>query len=203
MNRLKIIPTINLKKYKEKVTFNLIKEFNKIEYKNFKKDIFYFNTGSVSSSAKIEGEIASSEDLIQYLKYKKKFNPAYINASNDLYNAYLFAQNNSLNKKNILKAHKLLSKHLVNKTLQGKIRNHDELIINEKGNIIYTAAEKSIVEKEFNKLMNDLNILLIRKLTYKEVYYYAFMFNLVLLKDRKSTRLNSSHTDISRMPSSA
>ena len=28
-------------------------------------------------------------------------------------------------------------------------------------------------------------------------------FNLAILKDRKSTRLNSSHSDSSRMPSSA
>ena len=31
----------------------------------------------------------------------------------------------------------------------------------------------------------------------------AYLLNIVLAADRKSTRLNSSHTDISRMPSSA
>ena len=38
----------------------------------------------------------------------------------------------------------------------------------------------------------------------KEVYYFSIEFLLGrLLKDRKSTRLNSSHSAVSRMPSSA
>jgi len=49
----------------------------------------------------IEGEVASSQDLIQYLKFKKKYNPTYINPTHDLYEAYVFAQDYKLPKKAI------------------------------------------------------------------------------------------------------
>ena len=182
MKRLQIIKSKYLKEYKSKIDFNLKSKFEKIEYKNFKKDIFYYNTNSVSSSAKIEGEIASSQDLIQYLKHKKKFSPKYIEATNDLFNAYVFAQENKLSKTNLLKAHKLLSKNIIIKLAQGKIRNHDELIYNEDGKIIYTATIKDQVKTEFNKLMHDLDVLLKRDLTIKEVFYYAFMLSLYFVK---------------------
>jgi Fic family protein len=180
--RLQIIPAKYLKNFKDKITFNLKHEFDKIEYQNFKRDIFYYNANSVASSAKIEGEIASSQDLIQYLKHKKKFSPNYINATNDLFNAYVFAQNNKLNKKSLSKSHKLLSENLLIKSAQGKIRQHDELILNDDGNIQYTATRKEDVESEFNKLIHDLNILLERDLGTKEIFYYAFMLSLVLVK---------------------
>lgn len=182
MERLKIIPSKYLQDFKSKISFNIKKQFNKIEYKDFKKDVFYYNTNSVVSSAKIEGEIASSQDLIQYLKHKKKFSPNYINATNDLFNSYIFAQKNNLSERNLLKAHKILSKNLVLKSAQGKIRTHDELILNDNGNILYTATPKETVKFEFSKFINDLNILLKRKLSTKEVFYYAFMLNLVLVK---------------------
>jgi len=182
MARLKIISTQYLDKFKSKIDFNLKAQFEKIEYKDFKRDIFYYNTNSVASSAKIEGEIASSQDLIQYLQHKKKFKPSYINATNDLFQAYVFAQDNNLSKANFLKAHKVLSKSLIVSSAQGKVRNHDELIYNEDGLIIYTAAAKQEVNEEFNKLMHDLNVLLKRELSTKEVFYYAFMLSLVFVK---------------------
>ena len=44
--------------------------------------------------------------------------------------------------------------------------------------------------------MNDLKV-------EEKKFENILLKNKVLLEDRKSTRLNSSHTDISRMPSSA
>ena len=38
---------------------------------------------------------------------------------------------------------------------------------------------------------------------YNAVAGFIAMFSMISSSDRKSTRLNSSHTDISRMPSSA
>lgn len=182
MDKLKIIPAKFLPDFKNKINFNLKLAFNKIEYKDFNKEIFYYNTNSVASSAKIEGEIASSEDLIQYLQQKKRFSSKYISATNDLFNAYVFAQNNKLSKKNLLHAHKLLSKSLVVKDAQGKIRKYDEIIFAENGNIIYTAAAKEDVNKEFEKFIFDLKLLLQRDLSVKEVFYYGFMLSLVFVK---------------------
>jgi len=182
MLKLQIVPVEYLSNFKTKINFDLKLAFDKIEYKDFKTDIFYYNTNSVASSAKIEGEIASSQDLIQYIKHQKKFNSAYINSTNDLYNAYIFAQKSKLTEDNLLEAHKILSKNLLEESAQGKIRTHDELIYNEDGNILYTATQKEEVNNEFDKLINDLNTLLNTDLEIKEVFYFAFMLSLVFVK---------------------
>lgn len=182
MTRLKIIPNDYLKEYKAKLNFDLKHQFNTITYTNFKKDVFYYNTNSVSSSAKIEGEMASSQDLIQYLKHQKKFSKMYINATNDLFNAYVFAQDKTLTKKNLLEAHCILSKSILQKRAQGKIRTHDEIIYNEDHKIIYTATEKQQVQTEFDKLTDDIKLLLKKDLATKEVFYYGFMISLVFVK---------------------
>lgn len=179
--KLLIVNTQNLDDFKKAIDFDVKKSFDKIIYTNFKTDVFYYNTNSVASSAKIEGEIASSEDLIKYLKHQTQFAPKYINPTNDLYNAYVFAQEHKLNKTNILKAHQLLSKNLLKTNRRGVIRTFDEVIYaNDK--IVYTAASKQIVQLEFNKLIKDLNTLLLAKLTIEEVFYYAFQTSLVFVK---------------------
>ena len=61
--------------------------------------------------------------------------------------------------------------------------------------------EANNIELEFEnllKLKNNQNIL--RK---KYNHHSGFFDDPIIIEDRKSTRLNSSHTDISRMPSSA
>ena len=49
--------------------------------------------------------------------------------------------------------------------------------------------------------------LLLKKLpddcTIEDIQYHLYVIEKIQRGDRKSTRLNSSHTDISRMPSSA
>ena len=182
MKSLKIVPNVYLKEYIAKIDFDLKEQFERLAFQDFEKDVFYYNTNSVASSAKIEGELASSQDLIQYLKHQKKFSKNYIAATNDLFNAYIYAQKNELNTTNLLKAHQLVSKNLVLPTAQGTIRKHDEIIYNEMGNIIYTATTKEQVQTEFDRLMEDIRILLKLELTIHEVFYYAFMIGLVFVK---------------------
>ena len=60
----------------------------------------------------------------------------------------------------------------------------------------------------FNKMMRDPKLYLENfcRIKTKDRRFIPFKLNEAqkdLFKDRKSTRLNSSHTDISRMPSSA
>ena len=48
-----------------------------------------------------------------------------------------------------------------------------------------------------NRMHNGINILEMRDSETRDIFYIAFV------EDRKSTRLNSSHLKLSRMPSSA
>ena len=47
------------------------------------------------------------------------------------------------------------------------------------------------------------DLLLMKKMNKKVIFVMYFFVIAISFLDRKSTRLNSSHTDISRMPSSA
>ena len=75
--------------------------------------------------------------------------------------------------------------------------SEEELMELVSGHNALTEEEREIVEEVFNtseKLVNEVMV------PRTEV---DFMDGSLTVKDRKSTRLNSSHTDISRMPSSA
>ena len=73
---------------------------------------------------------------------------------------------------------------------------------------------KSITKEDFftrvGELSNDFEIIGPMELPLKGIFYQSILNTEDLylgdgfaIEDRKSTRLNSSHTDISRMPSSA
>ena len=54
-----------------------------------------------------------------------------------------------------------------------------------------------------NVAFTSLNLVTLNAATVSSAGYFGNGFGISNIKDRKSTRLNSSHTDISRMPSSA
>ena len=70
-------------------------------------------------------------------------------------------------------------------------------LIYQKKQVFAQERDRAIAE-EVRKLQDTKFI--------REVYYPNWLANVVMVKkakDRKSTRLNSSHSEISRMPSSA
>jgi Fic family protein len=142
---------------------------------------FYTSVASVFSS-KIEGEAI---ELDSYIKHKRdgiSFQPDYTKKIDDLYSAYLFAQKNRLTENAVKKAHKLLSKHIVATTWQGKYRNQNMYVATDDGRIEYVAALPTLVEGEMQKLFQDINCLLNISLSIEEVFYYASMIHLVFVK---------------------
>jgi Fic family protein len=146
-------------------------------------DYFSFYTSvSVVYSSKIEGE---DIDLDSYMKHKSnrvKYLPNYTKKIDDLFNAYFFAKETDLNFPNFLKAHKLLSKNLLTAFSRGRIRTNPEIIINSEGSIEYVAAEPNIVKAETQKLFDDIDVLLSKKLNTQEILYFASYIHLVFLK---------------------
>lgn len=142
---------------------------------------FYTSVASVFSS-KIEGELI---ELDSYIKHKRdgiSFQPVYTKKIDDLYNAYLFAQKNKLTENAVKKVHKLLSKHIVATTWQGKYRNQNMYVTTDDGRIEYVAALPTLVESEMQKLFQDINWLLNISLSVEEIFYYASMIHLVFVK---------------------
>lgn len=181
--RLQIIPTNLLETYLKQVPKTLQTSFNALEDAEISTDTFSFYV-SVSSvySSKIEGETIELDSYIKYKKFGIEFLPDYTKKIDDLYNAYIFAKNNELNKENISEAHKLLSKHIVATNWQGKFRNQNMYVATPDGRIEYVAALPNEVETEMEKFHNDIEILLKKNLSIDEVFYFASLIHLVFVK---------------------
>lgn len=183
MISLQIIPTTLQEPYNSKVSDSLQDEFDKLQDAEISTESFSFYT-SVSSvfSSKIEGEEIELDSYIKHKKFGIEFLPDYTKKIDDLYGAYTFAKSNVLNKKNIEKAHKLLSKHIVAKHQQGKIRIHNMYVATPDGKIEYVAALPSEVKSEMQKFYDDVDLLISAKLTIQEVFFFASLIHLVFVK---------------------
>lgn len=122
---LKIIKTELLEDYLKSVSKELQTDFDFLEDAEISTDSFSFYTSVASVfSSKIEGENIELDNCIKYKKFGIAFLPDYTKKIDDLYIAYTFAKTNVMNKTNISKIHQLLSKNIVAKHHQGKLRIH-------------------------------------------------------------------------------
>jgi Fic family protein len=179
----KIIPTSFFESYENLLTNDVEQDFTKVKEMEIKADTFHFYTSvSVISSSKIEGEAMEVDSYLKHKLQKVTYLKDLVQKPNDLYEAYIFAQNNTLSKKNFLEAHKLLSKHLLPAKARGKVRQMEMVIMQHETNRIqYEAAAQTIVKQEFERLFQDIDILLKQDLSIKAVFYYASFIHLVFV----------------------
>lgn len=180
---LKIIPIDLLEQYSNSFDQSLEKDFDSLLDSEISIETFSFYT-SVSAvfSSKIEGE---NIELDSYLKHKRfgiQYQPDYTQKIDDLYEAYIFAQNNEINADNLALAHSQITRHILNKMQQGKVRTGNMFVITKVGKIEYIAASATIVKSEMERFYNDLNILIKVKLSFAETFYFASMLHLVFVK---------------------
>jgi Fic family protein len=180
---LQLIPTTLLAAYQQQVPAQLQEKFDALKDAEISTDTFSFYT-SVSSvySSKIEGEEIELDSYIKHKKFGIEFLPDYTKKIDDLYGAYTFAKANDLNKANIAEAHRLLSKHVVAKHQQGKLRIHNMYVSTPDGRIEYVAATPFEVAGEMEKLYADIETLRHMKLNTNEVFFFAAMIHLVFVK---------------------
>jgi len=180
---LQIVPITLRDEYLKQVPEQLHQKFDALNDAEISTDTFSFYT-SVSSvfSSKIEGEEIELDSYIKHKRFGIEFLPDYTKKIDDLYSAYTFAKNNTLNKNNIAEAHILLSKHIVSKHHQGKARVHNMYVSTPDGKIEYIAATPFEVLGEMEKLYTDIETLLEQKLTMSEVFFFAAMIHLVFVK---------------------
>lgn len=149
----------------------------------FTTDTFSFYT-SVSSvySSKIEGEEIELDSYMKHRFMRKEFLPNYTKKIDDLHLAYSFARENTLNFKNALKVHSILTQNILRETSRGVIRSENEYVINESGQIEYVAADPSNVKTEIQKLFSDIQKLLKKDISVAQTFYFAAVIHLVFLK---------------------
>ena len=142
---------------------------------------FYTSVSSVYSS-KIEGENIELDSYIKHKKFGIDFLPDYTKKIDDLYEAYIFAKSNKLDEENIIKVHKLISRHILSEQQQGTIRTKNMYVTTPDGKIEYVAVSPFEVKQEMDKLYRDIQTLLAAALTFREIFYYASMIHLVFVK---------------------
>jgi len=180
---LKIIKSDLLNTYFDAIPKDLQERFDALKDAEISTDTFSFYTSVASVfSSKIEGQ---NIELDSYIKHKRdgiEFLPDYTKKIDDLYSAYTFAKSNLLNKTNIGKVHQLLSKNIVAKHQQGRLRMHNMYVSTPDGKIEYVAVSPYEIEAEMEKFYNDIELLLQQELSLQEVFFYAAMIHLVFVK---------------------
>lgn len=180
---LKIIPTALLPLYKEGFDTAIQNKFDNLQESELSTGTFSFYT-SVSAvfSSKIEGEDIELDSFIKHKRLGVQYQPDYTQKIDDLYTAYQFAANNSLNTQNLLQAHVLLTKNILHKSMQGQLRKGNMFVITDDGKIEYVAATPDKVQPEMQKLYDDIDALLKAKLSFDAVLFYASLLHLVFVK---------------------
>jgi Fic family protein len=180
---LKLIIAKYLNPYTEKLDINIFEKFNNLKSKNsFKiEDFEYYIISSSLYSSKIEGNQLDVNSFFRSRNKKSTPKRKQVQEIETLINAYSFATKNKLNKMNFLKAHDLLSKTLLPEKERGKLRK-DMVGIRDSKTMkpIYLAVEPEFLKDEFKKLFDDIDLLLNRKLSYRETFYYASMLHIWL-----------------------
>ncbi len=180
---LKIIPTILLEDYLIQVPSGLQTAFDALHDAEISTNTFSFYTSVASVfSSKIEGEEIDLDSYIKYKRFGIEFLPDYTKKIDDLYNAYTFSKKNVLNKENIVKSHRLLSRHILVKYKQGKLRTQNVYVTDNEGRIEYVAATPFELQDEMEKFYTDIAVLIQTPLTIQEVFYFAAMIHLLFVK---------------------
>jgi Fic family protein len=138
----------------------------------------YLTKSSAIYSSNIEG---NSIDLNSYMNYelnKNKFKVGKeIEEIEDLIEAYIFAQKNNLNEKNLLTCHKIFSETLLIKSNRGKYRIEQVGVFGKSG-LAYMAIEPEFVGQAMKTFFLDIEELISSNLNEKEVFYFASLIHL-------------------------
>jgi hypothetical protein len=127
-NPFQIISADWFQTYQQQLNIDVEKAIPEITQTELTSRSFTFYTSvAVISSSRIEGETMEVDSYVKHKMLDVEYLPELVQKPNDLYEAYLFAQNNKLTDANFLAAHTILSAHLLPKKWRGKIR-HGEML---------------------------------------------------------------------------
>ncbi len=142
---------------------------------------FYNSVSSVYSS-KIEGENIDFDSFFKHKFLKVEYNPDYTKKSEDLFTAYQFILDNSMNWLNVKEVHTILSNHLLPSSQRGVIRKNPMFVLNEDDRIEYVACNQHSIENELEVFFDKVHSLINCELTDIEVFFYAAQIHLVFVK---------------------
>ena len=180
---MNLISDILLHQYIENFPQGLEEKFHELHDAEISNDSFSFYTSvSVMASSKIEGEVLEIDSYVKHKMLNIEYLNDLVEKPNDLYNAYIFAQNNKLSLNNFFKAHEMISLHLLSDSKRGVYRNCNMVVMEHKTfKIQYEAALSHEVPKLMMKFWDELNDLIKKQLSFVEIFYYASLIHLVFV----------------------
>jgi len=182
MNELQLIKTDLLPPYLEQVQ-GIAEKLNALKEAEISTGTFSFYTSVASVfSSKIEGEDIELDSYIKHKAMRMEFKPDYTQKTDDLYEAYQFAQTHPMNAQTISEAHTLLSKNIVETHKQGQLRTNIMYVATDDGRIEYVATSPYELKTEMDKWHADVEVLLNTSMTAEEVFFYAAMLHLTFVK---------------------
>ena len=141
-------------------------------------DLTYQTQASAVYSSNIEGNTIDLNSFMNYRQFQTKAKPQKeLREIEDLIGAYSFAQENVLTEKNLLKAHKILSKQFLIASLRGKYRNDKVGVFGQSG-LVYLAVEAEYVGEVMRSFFKEISALLTASLSLEEVFYFASLIHL-------------------------
>ncbi len=174
MKNLKILTNKYFKEYREKV-WSLEEKIDKFLKTSKELDFKYLTEKSSVFSSKIEW---NSLDLNSFMNMKMNSQKSKdVEEIDDLIEAYNFARKNKLNEENFLQTHKSLSKSLLIGSKRWIYRKEKVWVFWSEW-LIYMAIEEEFVEKEMEKLFEDIEKLLKENIELEKVFYYASQIHL-------------------------
>lgn len=178
-----ILPVWLFEDYLTQVDPGAFEKFNELHDSELSISTFSFYTSiSAVFSSKIEGESIELDSFIKHKRFGASFLPDYTQKIDDLYEAYVYAQQTPLSLKAVNKAHSLITAHILAKGQRGEIRKGNMFVVTTDGRIEYVAAALEKVEPETAKLFRDIDGLLLQDLTFFEALYFASLIHLVFVK---------------------
>ncbi|GEP96960.1 Fic family protein [Chitinophaga cymbidii] len=181
---LQIIPTNLLIAFKEEIDENALSAaFEALVDAELSTDGFSFYTSVASVySSKIEGAGIELDSYVKHKLFGIKFQPDYTRKIDDLYATYQYAKDAPFDRTTLVEAHKLLTRHILPASSQGKFRNQNMYVTTTDGRIDYVAASPFAVTNEMEKLYADITTLTAADLSIGEVFFFASMIHLVFVK---------------------
>ncbi len=160
-----------------KINTNIPQLVSNFDFEKTNKNFDFYIDISVVNSAQIEGNSLDLNSFLNQKSLEKKFRAKDYEEVSDLLKSYLFAQNSELTEKNLLKAHKISTKTILNKASQGKYRNTPVGIFGTNG-LIYLAVEPEFVKKEMTSFWIEVSKYLKEEMTIDKVFFIASFLHL-------------------------
>lgn len=168
--------------FTQKNVQSLYAEFTKIEgkYLSQKPDFKFMLSAAALYSSNIEGNSLNLNSFLNSQMQPKKLRPKEAKEVEDLLEAYSYSRNHTLNEKNMLKAHSLLSRDFVNTSRQGIYRNEPVGVFSNSG-LVYLAVEPQFVKSEMKLLFDVVGTLLDVKMAPDEAFFWASWLHLMMV----------------------